>query len=211
MFQYLTISCWTLITGRLLKGIFWIYQKSRYSHILTFFNLILPHSSSWWTKSKSHTPAITEDSKYESSPLQIPASTFSVPPFTMTFCLSGWTPVRAKSWALNTMGGSSVFSSTASNFSFPHFTFTKIFKEKNKRKIKTQKIVTAKLFSTTQIADSLQKENVCVLQLIKLHQKALCVFFLHSQMPWTHITHPKSTETQTSYFASSVLRKDVWF
>lgn len=50
--------------------------------------------------------------------------TFRVPPFTMTFCRSGWTPVRAKSWALKTMGGSSVFSSTASNFSLPHFTFT---------------------------------------------------------------------------------------
>lgn len=50
--------------------------------------------------------------------------TFRVPPFTMTFCLSGWTPVRAKSWALNTTGGSSVFSSTPSNFSLPHLTFT---------------------------------------------------------------------------------------
>lgn len=51
-------------------------------------------------------------------------NTFRVPPFTITFCLSGWTPVRAKSWALKTMGGSSVFSSTASYFSLPHFTLT---------------------------------------------------------------------------------------
>lgn len=59
-----------------------------------------------------------------SAPGLVAVCTFRVPPFTMTFCLSGWTPVRAKSWALNTIGGSSVFSSTASNFSLPHFTFT---------------------------------------------------------------------------------------
>ncbi|TNN67570.1 hypothetical protein EYF80_022243 [Liparis tanakae] len=56
---------------------------------------------------------------------------YKVPPFTMTFCLSGWTPDRAKSCALNTMGGSSVFNSIASNFSLPHFTFTR---EKRKKK-----------------------------------------------------------------------------
>ena len=47
--------------------------------------------------------------------------TFKTDPLSMTFCLSGVTPDRAKSWALKTSGGSSVFNSTFSNFSFPHF------------------------------------------------------------------------------------------
>ena len=56
--------------------------------------------------------------EYILNPVQ--ASTHEYP----TFCLSGVTLVREKSCILKTIGGSSVFSSTPSNFSLPHFTFT---------------------------------------------------------------------------------------
>uniref|UniRef100_A0A6B0ULB1 Uncharacterized protein n=1 Tax=Ixodes ricinus TaxID=34613 RepID=A0A6B0ULB1_IXORI len=48
----------------------------------------------------------------------------STAPLTMTFCRSGWTPVSANSWALNTMGSSRVSTSTSENVSLPHLTFT---------------------------------------------------------------------------------------
>ncbi len=113
-----------MITGQ--NVIFRLFQKIDVDAHTYIFQLDVAPLVILVNKSKTH--ALAEDGKFYCFQLRFTSSTFSVPPFTMTFCLSGWTPVRAKSWALNTMGGSSVFSSTASNFSFPHFTFTIISK-----------------------------------------------------------------------------------
>ena len=51
------------------------------------------------------------------------ASSCSMPPLTMIFCLSGGTPVRLYSWFLNTSPGIVVSTST-SWLSLPHFTLT---------------------------------------------------------------------------------------
>ena len=45
-------------------------------------------------------------------------------PDIITFCLSGGTPVSENNCILNTSGDSSVFTSTLSYRSLPHFTFT---------------------------------------------------------------------------------------
>ena len=50
--------------------------------------------------------------------------TFTTDPLNITFCLSGATPDKAKSCALNSSGDSSLSNSTFSNFSRPHFTDT---------------------------------------------------------------------------------------
>lgn len=52
------------------------------------------------------------------------SSSFSATPLHITFCRFVWTPVSANSWALNSIGSSSVLTVTSGKFSRPHFTFT---------------------------------------------------------------------------------------
>lgn len=52
------------------------------------------------------------------------SSSLRLMPLHRTFWRSGCTPVKAYNWALNSIGSSSVLTSTFGKFSFPHFTFT---------------------------------------------------------------------------------------
>ena len=87
---------------------------------LTSFILVLPQSSSYkWKCWMIYNIPSRKSRKLFAQ------HTLITWPLTMTFCRSGWTPDRAKSCALRSIGGSSVFTSTPSNFSLPHLIFTK--------------------------------------------------------------------------------------